>query len=171
MTGTLKEMTRNMDGSWNLTVTVGGDCRAVWDKYHDKKVDVDVKKHREKRSLDANAYCWVLIDKITEKMRMDKADVYREAIRDIGGVSEIVCVQDKAVDKIRQGWEQNGIGWQTDTMKSKIEGCTNVVLYYGSSTYDTKQMSALIDHIVQDAQSLGIETLTPRELETMMKGR
>ena len=95
---------------------------------------------------------------------MDKTTVYREAIKEIGGVSDIVCVQNEAVDKLREGWEAHGLGWQTDVMPSKIEGCTNVVLYYGSSTYDTKQMSALIDILVQDAQALGIETATPEQI-------
>ncbi len=49
-------------------------------------------------------------------------------------------------------------------MPSKIEGCVNVVLYYGSSTYDTKQMSSLIDQLIFDAKELGIETATPQEL-------
>lgn len=47
----------------------------------------------------------------------------------------------KAVDTLIRGWEHNGLGWMTDTMTSKLPNCTNVVLYYGSSTYDTKQMS------------------------------
>ena len=167
MNGKLKDLTRNMDGTWNLTVTINGDCRAIWDKYREKDVDLEVKQHRNKRSLDANGYAWVLMDKIAAKMHIDKVEVYREAIKNIGGVSETVCVQDKAVDRLRQGWEQNGIGWQTDTMPSKLKGCTNVILYYGSSTYDTQQMSLLIDHIVQDAKALGIETMTPAELEAL----
>jgi hypothetical protein len=52
-------------------------------------------------------------------------------------------------------------------MPSKINGCTNVILYYGSSTYNTAQMSLLIDHLVQDAKALGIETMTPQELEAL----
>lgn len=167
MNGKLKDLTRNMDGTWNLTVTINGDCRAIWDKYREKEIDLEVKQHRNKRSLDANGYAWVLMDKIAARMRIDKVDVYREAIKSIGGVSETVCVQDKAVDRLRQGWEQNGIGWQTDTMPSKLKGCTNVILYYGSSTYDTQQMGLLIDHIVQDAKALGIETMTPAELEAL----
>ena len=167
MNGRLKDLTRNMDGTWNLTVTVTGDCRSIWDKYREKEIDIEVKQHRNKRSLDANGYAWVLMDKIAARMHIDKVDVYREAIKSIGGVSETVCVQDKAVDRLRQGWEQNGIGWQTDTMPSKLKGCTNVILYYGSSTYDTQQMSLLIDHIVQDAKALGIETMTPAELEAL----
>ena len=167
MKGKLKDLSLTMDGRWNLTLTIDGECRPIWDKYKDKEIDIDIKAHRNKRSLDANGYAWVLIDKIAARMHIDKAEVYREAIKSIGGVSETVCVQDKAVDRLRQGWEQNGIGWQTDTMPSKLKGCTNVILYYGSSTYDTQQMSLLIDHIVQDAKALGIETMTPAELEAL----
>ena len=36
--------------------------------------------------------------------------------------------------------------------------------YYGSSQYNTKQMSRLIDMVVEGAKELGIETLTPEEL-------
>lgn len=168
MTGHLRDLTRNMDGSYNLTVTVREDCRELYDALKDAEIDVQIKKHRQKRSLEANNYAWVLIGKLAEALRMDKADVYKQAIRSIGGTSTIVCVQDKALDALREGWQSKGIGWQTETMPSKVEGCTNVILYYGSSTYDTKQMSLLIDHLVQDAKEQGIETLTPQELEAML---
>lgn len=134
----------------------------------EKELDVKLVKHRNKRSLDANAYAWVLIDKLAAAMGITKEEVYREAIRKIGGVSETVCVQDKAVDKLRDVWSKNGIGWQSDTMPSKIPGCTNVILYYGSSAYDTKQMSGLIDQLISDCQALGIETLPPDKLAAMM---
>ena len=167
MKGKLKDLTRNLDGTWNLAITLGGDCRAVWDKLHDKDISVEIKPYREKRSLDANGYMWVLVDKIAEKMHLGKAEVYRNAIKDIGGASTVVCVQDVAVDALCRGWQDRGLGWQTDTIPSKIKGCTNVILYYGSSTYDTRQMAILIDHLVQDAKALGIETLTPAELEAL----
>lgn len=70
---------------------------------------------------------------------------------------------------MRRGWEMRGMGWQTETMPSKVPGCTNVVLYYGSSMFDTHQMSLLIDHVVQDAKALGIETMTPREIEKLLE--
>ena len=167
MKGKLKDLTRNLDGTWSLAITLFGDCRAVWDKLHDKDISVEIKPYREKRSLDANGYMWVLVDKIAEKMHLGKAEVYRNAIKDIGGASTVVCVQDVAVDALCRGWQDRGLGWQTDTMPSKIKGCTNVILYYGSSTYDTRQMTILIDHLVQDAKALGIETLTPAELEAL----
>lgn len=132
-----------------------------------KKYDIEVKQHREKRSLDANAYCWVLIGKLAEETGLKRSDIYRSAVREIGGNSETVCVKNSAVDKICKGWEHNGEGWQAERSKSKIPGCTNVTLYYGSSVYDTKQMSRLIDNIVQDCKALGIETMTPAELAVM----
>ena len=62
----------------------------------------------------------------------------------------------------------NGIGYQTEIMPSKLPNCTNVVAYYGSSTYDSKQMSALIDQLVYEAKALGIETRTPEQLAQMI---
>ena len=169
MKGHLKDLTRNMDGTWNLTVAVAGDLRAMWDKYRATDVDVEIKKYREKRSLDANGYMWVLVDKIAEKMHLGKAEVYRNAIKDIGGASTVVCVQDVAVDALCRGWQDRGLGWQTETTPSKIKGCKNVILYYGSSCYDTRQFSILLDHLIQDAQALGIETMTPAELAKIME--
>ena len=133
-------------------------------------VALKVGKKGKKRSLDSNAYFWILVDKLSQRLNLPKDEIYRNAIRNIGGVSEIVCVQNKAVEKLRQGWEKMGIGWQTDTMPSKIEGCTNVILYYGSSTYDQKQMTSLIDNIVQDCKAVGIETMTPTELARLLEG-
>lgn len=135
-----------------------------------KEYVITVKQYRRKRSLDANAYCWVLIDKLAEETGLSKSDIYRSAVREIGGNSEIICVRDSAVEKLCKGWEHNGEGWQTATSKSKLDGCTNVTLYYGSSVYDTKQMSRLIDNIVQDCKALGIETMTPAELHLLKEG-
>lgn len=119
---------------------------------------------RKKRSLDCNAYFWVLLDKLAAVLQKPKTEIYREYIKDIGGNSETVCVPAKAVEKLRSGWEHNGLGWQTDTMPSKLAGCTNVILYYGSSTYDTAQMSRLVDFAVEDCKAQGIDTATPQEL-------
>jgi hypothetical protein len=126
-----------------------------------EKLSIEIKPFRARRSLDANAYAWVLMDKLAEKLNVSKEDIYREYIKHIGGNSEIVCVKNSAVERLCEGWSKNGIGWQTDTMPSKIDGCTNVILYYGSSTYDTSQMSRLIDLIIQDCKEQGIQTDTP----------
>lgn len=130
---------------------------------------IEIKEHKEKRSLDANAYCFLLIDKISEATKVSKEDIYKEAIKQISGNSEIVCVKKEAAESLKKGWEQNGLGWVTEEMPSKIDGCVNVILYSGSSVYDTKQMSTLIDRVVQDCIALGIETLSEEKL-ALLKG-
>ena len=132
-----------------------------------KQYSLEIKEYRKKRSMDANAYAWVLLDKIAAEMGINKVALYREAITHIGGNNAIVCVKNEAAESLRMAWAQKGLGWVADTLPSKIEGCTNVILYYGSSVYDGKQMARLIDNLVQDAKALGIETLSPNEIARM----
>lgn len=134
-----------------------------------KQYIIEIKEKKKKRSLDANAYCWVLLDRLASQLHESKTEIYKGYIKEIGGNSELVCVKSEAVERLCRMWERNGIGWLTDTMKSKLDGCTNVVLYYGSSVYDTVQMSRLIDMIVQDCIMFGIDTKDPEELERLVK--
>lgn len=131
-----------------------------------RQIILDLLPKKRKRSLDANAYAWVLIDKIAAALRMDKVEVYRDAIRDIGGNSDVVMVANDAVDKLCEVWGQRGTGWVAE-VTDRADTVSTVMLHYGSSTYDTKQMSILIDHLVQDAKELGIETLPPEKLTAM----
>lgn len=135
----------------------------------DTEYVMTIDKVRKRRSLDANAYFWVLAGKIAEHYGLPgTTDVYRSYIKEIGGNREIVCVREDAADKLCVGWERNGLGWVTERFPSKIKGCVNVILYYGSSTYDTAQMSRLIDLAVQDCKALDIETATPQELSLLL---
>lgn len=129
-----------------------------------EKLSIEIKPYRARRSLDANAYAWVLMDRLAEKMGESKVDIYREYVKHIGGNSEVVCVKNSAVERLKEGWGKNGIGWVTDTLPSKLEGCTNVILYYGSSMYDSSQMSRLLDLIIQDCKQVGIPVETPDEI-------
>ena len=134
-----------------------------------------VKKHRQKRSLDANDYCWVLLRKIAENLAEmnpdekapDIEDIYRSHIKDVG-VYEPLPIRADAVRRFCEAWKSRGIGWFVEVVDdSKLEGYKRVHAYYGSSTYDTREMSRLIDNIVQDCKALGIETLPPHELERL----
>lgn len=134
----------------------------------DGKLTIKISKYRNKRSLDANAYAWVLIGKIAEKTNVPRVEVYRSAIKEIGGNYDVVCAQDKAVEALRESWSKNGIGWITDTMPSKIEGCTNVMVYYGSSSYDSQQMNRLLNLLTQDCAQLGIEVKPQEEINSLL---
>lgn len=137
------------------------------DELINKDLDIEIKIHREKRSLDSNAYLWVLCDKIAQKINSTKIEVYRKAIREVG-VFEVLPIKKEAVKRFIENWQHNGIGYLCEsTGKSKLEGYENAFAYYGSSSYDSKEMSRLIDYIVEEAKELGIETLTPEQLKSM----
>lgn len=151
-----------------LEVNEKHDFELMVDELKDcERLSVEVKPFRQRRSLDANAYFWVLCDKLAEKLNRSKVDIYREYVKDIGGNNEIVCVKNIALDRLCQGWKRNGIGWLTETFPSKIDGCTNVILYMGSSEYDSAQMSRLLDLITEDCREQGISVETPDKIAEM----
>lgn len=127
----------------------------------------EIKKAKVKRSLDANAYAWVLIDKMAERLRMPKSDIYRNAIKEIGGNTETYKGRPDAIRKLAEEWKNKGLGWQAEIIE--CNGYSVVCLYYGSSSYDKHQMSVLIDRLVQDAQALGIETKSEEEIESLLE--
>ena len=117
----------------------------------DKDYDLTIKEHRERRSLDANAYAWLLMGKIAAVMRLHPVEVYREQIAGVGDNFTPMCVREQDVKRFVSSWERNGLGWIVkDLGPSQVRGCRNLMAYHGSSTYDTAQMSRLIDNIVQD---------------------
>ena len=66
-------------------------------------------------------------------------------------------------------WNKRGLGWIAEIIgESKIPGYTNIMTYFGSSVYDTSEMSRLIDGLVSEAEYLGIETMTPNAIGNMM---
>lgn len=146
-----------------------GKAMAVVRKHKDRMYDLEVKEHRKKRSLDANAYAWVLINKIADAMRITPKEIYRQAILNIGGNYEVIPIKEEAAEHFRQVWEAQGLGWPcVDMGKSKIEGYRNFRAYYGSSTYSGHQMGQLIENLVQDCHALDIEVKSDEEIASLM---
>lgn len=123
-----------------------------------------IEEHIEKRGLRANAYCWVLIGKIAEKIGNTKEEVYREYIKD-KGIYRVITMNKNAVNTFIKVWSERGLGWLCDTSENNIEGLVDVIAYYGSSSYNKKQMASFIDYVVFEAKQLGIETKTPEEIQ------
>ena len=134
-----------------------------------KEYTIKLDKVRKKRSLNANGYMWELCEQIAQKLDITKEDVYRQAIKDVG-VFQTVEINQKAENTLIYSWSLHGIGWIAETVDgSKRDGFKIINLYYGSSTYNTKQMSRLIDHIVQDAKSLGIEVISDSDRALLLE--
>ena len=128
-------------------------------------LDIEFKRHREKRSLDANAYAWVLLQKIAEVVKSTKDEIYLQMIRRYGQCEYVIAVPEKAqriMDEFRYAEE---VGEVLVNGKSG----TQLRLYLGSSSYDTKEMADFIDGIISECEELEIETKTPEELAKMKK--
>ena len=147
-----------------LTFLINNNITSLEEIENVELLDIEAKKHRNKRSLDANAYCWVLLGKLAEKMNMKEEEIYKMEIKEIGAY-EVLPIKNEAIEKFIEAWQKNGIGWTCEIIgKSKIKGYTNIKAYYGSSTYDSKQMSRFIDGIVEDCKLQGIPTDTPEQI-------
>lgn len=148
--------------------TVFDEC----EKLKDKKLKVELKIYREKRSLDANAYAWVLMSKMAEVLRTSKEEVYElmlqrygtNAIDDDGNLITISVPAKVDIRNADIHCAFMGKGYVGDKEFNHYR------VIKGSSMYDTLEMSKFIDGIVSDAQDLEIETATPDEIR-MMKER
>ena len=157
------------DGGFWISLKVDNpfEARQFLSNKKDRKYVAEVKEFRERRSLDANAYFWRLLDEVAEVLGRVKEDLYLDYVKKCGPFKDFTLTEDEA-KTFRIAWSRLGTGWPTEQVDFSPDGDRVVVrAYYGSSQYNTKQMSRLIDMVVEDAKELGIETLTPEELSRM----
>lgn len=135
---------------------------------NDKLLDVTIKKYRKKHSLDANAYMWALLQKMAEKLNSTKEEIYLNVVRQVGQFEMLPVVEEK-VDYWINAWNSRGLGWYSEVLRdSKFDGYTTTINYYGTSVYNTEEMSIVINYIVDEAKELGIETMTPDEINLLL---
>ena len=132
------------------------------------KAVISIKKYRQSRSLNANAYCWVLCQEIAETLSKDKQyiskeTVYRKAIKDCGHCT-MIKVKQEAVQSLMSHWQANGLGWIAEMIDD-----TTLALYHGSSTYNTAEMARLIDCLQDEAKQLDIRLRASEEVEKMVE--
>lgn len=145
----------------------------VWLLSLDSEKLFEVREYRKKRTLTQNAYYWQLLSQVADALRMSKTELHNRMIRDYGQIATVggTLVTAYLPDTI----EGEKMALQSETYHLKptyqvrrdrkgIMRRTYVVMR-GSSDYDTKEMSVLVDGLIQEAKQLGIETLTPAELE------
>ena len=156
MKARIKGLTMSLDGGQELTLSLPGDWRDEYQKLKDADVDVEIKKHREKRSLDSNGLLWCCCREIGQALGITDVEVYRKAVADAGEY-EHLPIKAVAVDTFSRRWESKGLGWFVQVVDdSKLKGYKLVKAYYGSSTYDTNEMSKLLDYVVDEARQIGL---------------
>lgn len=132
-----------------------------WLLEQDKEKTFEIKEHKEKRSLNANAYTWVLIGKIADAVRASKDEIYLIMLKRYGQHEVFSIRSDIDVSGYFKYWDEIG--------RSTLNGkeFKHIMVYKGSSQYNTKEMAVLIDGIVSEAEEMNIETLPPNEIERL----
>ena len=169
MIGKLKDLFRLAGGEWIVSFTTREDPGNLFDELKDVPVKVEIKKASKHRSLSANAYAWVLIDQIAERTGKTTTEVYKNAIREIGGISDYYGMKEAAYETFCDIWTSDHLGRQVEIIPgSAKEGWINVRAWKGSSDFDTAQMARFIDSLIQDAENLGIPTVYDADVERMV---
>ena len=138
-----------------------------------EKLSVEIDQYSDIRSREANNYMWVLCGELAKKLSNEdvhytKDDIYKKAVRD-SGIWRDDEVSPNDVQWRCASWERLGKGWVTERVDFSSDGEKEIIrFYYGSSVYNKKQMSRLIDGIVQDCKAVGVETKTPAQLAEML---
>lgn len=128
-----------------------------------KALIIEIKQYRQKRSLDANSYCWVIISKIADVLRTGKDELYIEMLKRYGQREpQLLSVVAEATDMIYRATNNHCVEVGESELKGK--SFKHLAILIGSSQYDSKSMAILIDGIVSEAKGLDIEIITPNEL-------
>mgnify|MGYP001030697861 CR=1 FL=1 len=129
----------------------------------DKEYTAKIQEVRQHRSLDANALYWKLCGMLSKELGYTSDEIYLRHIKELSNY-EVLCMEEGTLEAFERMWKSNHLGRFIETRKSKIPGCVTVLAYYGSSDFNKREMSILIDNCIQDCQAVGIETLPDDQL-------
>ena len=141
-----------------LTFLINNNITSIEELENVDLLDIEAKKHREKRGINANNYAWKIITQIGNVLGKSKEEVYLEMLKKYGQ-SQMISVYDYIdVSKFLKYYEEAG----ESLLNGKL--FKHYKVYTGTSEYDTKEMSIFIDGVVEDAKELGIPTDTPEQI-------
>ena len=150
-----------------------GKAMALLRKHKDRLYDMDVKEHRKKRSLDANAMLWSLINQMSVVLRIPPDEIYQGYIPDVGDNFTWHPEKPETVQQFSDGWCRGHIGRMVDDVGPcrlpDLRGYRLLKCYYGSSEYDVPTFSRLLDLVIQDCKNIGIETISERERSLLLE--
>ena len=168
-TGQLKSISKDWaTGEFNITFSMNEPAIEELDNLKDcEKLTIEVKKYREKRSLNANGLLWHCLGEIASSMNppADKWDIYLQMLKRYGKYTYI-CVKPSVVDAMKAQWRESEVIGEID-----INGQTAVQMlcYFGSSLYNTKEFSVLLDGVISEMKEMGLETPPTEEMRRVLE--
>jgi hypothetical protein len=138
---------------------------------NENKLNIELKKYRKSRSLNANNYFWKILQELCELAEIDTIEEYKRRVKELG-IFRRFRIENENIKTFEKMWTAQGIAWFCEIADTEYIGDTEFKIinaYYGSSSFNSKQMSRLIDGVVQDCKPYGIETKTPEEIESLLR--
>jgi hypothetical protein len=149
----------------NLTLSIPPENAEELNNLQGIDLDIEVKKYRKKRSLDANAMLWACLGEIARETGRSAWDEYLSALKKYGKFTYIV-VKPNVVDAMKAQWRECEVVGDIDVNGSKA---VQMLCYFGSSTYDSKEFSVLLNGVVEDMKDLGLQPPPSREMRKALE--
>ena len=165
-TGTIKDMYRGMDGKFTISLCVDQEPGEL-ESLKDKNLRIKITQDRKHRSLDANALLWHCIGKIAKSFSppRDKWDIYLDELRKYGKYTYIL-MDEKAVESFKQMWRETEVVGEVDVNGRKA---IQLLCFYGSSTYNTKEFSRLLTGVIDEMREMGLTPPPDRQTQELLK--
>ena len=151
-------------GKTRLLFEVDGSPEEA-EKYTGKKLRLKAVEWRDKRSLDANALLWHCIGEISKSIQEDKWKVYLNLLKHYGKYTYIV-VKEKAVEAVKKQWRETEVVGDIDINGTKG---VQMLCYFGSSNYDSREFSRLLDGTIQEMKNMGLELPEPENIRRALE--
>lgn len=155
--------TFDLDGSLLLTFKINDkDILEHIGELKDNLLSLEFKPYRQKRSIDANGLFWACIGDVSRVSGISKWDLYLQILKESGQFTYIT-VKPKAVEKMKQMWRE------IEEVGEMPNGDIQLLCYFGSSTYDSKEFSYLIDNVIEKMKEWGLQPPLPRHIQEALK--
>ncbi len=163
----LQDINKNLlTGKTTFTFSTDSDSAAEeLERLQDQELRVKVVRYRKKRSLSANALFWHCVGEISKALQMDKWDVYLRMLREYGKFTYIVC-KPSMVSAIRSQWRESMV-WNSVDING--EEAVQMLCFFGSSSYNTKEMSVLIDGTIETMKELGLDAPMSQDIKAALE--
>lgn len=148
-----------------LSLEVEGDCSELIEKLKDERISIEIKKYRKKRSLDANGLLWACIGDIAKAINADKWDVYLTMLKRYGVYTYGVFKESK-IEQVKKMWRETEVVGEVNVNGEKG---IQMLLYFGSSTYDTAEFSRLLDGVISEMKEMGLQVPASKETQALLE--
>ena len=167
-TGKLENISRDWkSGKVQLTFSVNEPAAVsqIENIQNCEKLSVKAVKFREKRSLDANAMLWACLGELSVALRTDKWELYLLMLKRYGKYTYI-CVKPAVVEAVKTQWRECEVIGEIDINGQKA---VQMLCYFGSSTYNSKEFSVLLEGVIEEMKEMGLETPMSQDMKRSLE--